>query len=62
LNRLVDEGLIVETTDRRHRDDGERRRYYELTVTGSAAALHELSRLTILVSRVGGHLPGGATA
>lgn len=62
LNRLVDDGLIVETTDRRHRDDGERRRYYELTASGRTAALGELSRLTALVSRVGQHLAGGAPA
>ena len=31
LNRLVDEGLIVETTDRADRTESERRRYYELT-------------------------------
>jgi DNA-binding PadR family transcriptional regulator len=62
LNRLVDDGLIVETTDRRDRDEGERRRYYELTAPGRATALDELSRLTTLVSRVGDHLAGGAPA
>ena len=31
LNRLVDDGLIVETTDRADRTETERRRYYELT-------------------------------
>lgn len=61
LNRLVDDGLIVETTDRRQRDDAERRRYYELTATGRATAVDELSRLSTLVDRVTGHLPGGAT-
>jgi DNA-binding PadR family transcriptional regulator len=62
LNRLVDDGLIVETTDRRHRDDGERRRYYELTAAGRTTALDELSRLTTLVSRVGDHFTGGSPA
>ncbi len=62
LNRLVEDGLIVETTDRRDRDDGERRRYYELTETGRLTALEELARLTTLVSRVGDHLAGGAPA
>ena len=62
LNRLVDDGLIVETTDQRDRDDGERRRYYELTAAGRATALDELSRLSTLVDRVAGHLPGRATA
>jgi DNA-binding PadR family transcriptional regulator len=62
LNRLVDDGLIVETTDCRDRDDRERRRYYELTAAGRTVALDELSRLSTLVSRVGGHLGGGAPA
>lgn len=62
LNRLVDDGLIVETTDRREREDGERRRYYELTAAGRRTALDELSRLSMLVSRVGDHLTGGAPA
>ena len=31
LNRLVDDGLIIETTDRATHTDSERRRYYELT-------------------------------
>jgi DNA-binding PadR family transcriptional regulator len=61
LNRLVDDGLIVETTARADRGDEERRRYYELTPTGRAVALDELSRLRILVDRVGAHLAGGAT-
>jgi DNA-binding PadR family transcriptional regulator len=62
LNRLVDDGLIVETTDRSDRDDSERRRYYELTAAGRTTALEELSRLTTLVSRLGDHLAGGAPA
>jgi len=62
LNRLVDDGLIVETTSRRPRDDGERRRYYELTSSGRSAALDELSRLRTLVSRITRHLAGGAPA
>ena len=62
LNRLVDDGLIVETTDRCQRDDGERRRYYELTASGRTTAVDELSRLSTLVSRVGAHVAGGAPA
>lgn len=62
LNRLVDDGLIVETTDRSTDAAAERRRYYELTVSGRSAALSELARLQNLVRRVGGHLTGGATA
>ena len=62
LNRLVDDGLIAETTDRVSRTDSERRRYYELTTDGRAIALDELSRLQTLVRRVSGRLAGGATA
>lgn len=62
LNRLVEDGLIVETTDRRPRDDGDRRRYYELTDTGRHVALAELARLQSLVHRIATHLPGGAIA
>ncbi len=62
LNRLVDGGLVVETTDRGTRTESERRRYYELTASGRTVALDELSRLQTLVHRVTGHLPGGAPA
>jgi DNA-binding PadR family transcriptional regulator len=62
INRLRDEGLIIETTDRTERHDGERRRYYELTDSGRTVALDELSRLRSLVERVHRALPGGATA
>ena len=61
LNRLVDDGLIAETTDRVARTESERRRYYELTSTGRTVALDELARLQTLVRRVTGHLAGGAT-
>jgi DNA-binding PadR family transcriptional regulator len=61
LNRLVDDGLIVETTDRVARDDNERRRYYELTPTGRTAALAELDRLQTLLQRVRNDWAGGAT-
>ena len=62
LGRLVDTGLIVETTDRATRGDNERRRYYELTPNGRLAAVDELTRLQALVHRTAGHLPGAATA
>lgn len=62
LNRLVDDGLIVETTDRVSQTDHERRRYYTLTPDGRAVALAELARLRTLVNRVTGHLAGGAPA
>jgi DNA-binding PadR family transcriptional regulator len=62
LNRLVHDGLIVETTDRVARAEGERRRYYELTGTGRSKALDELARLESLVRRVSSGLSGGASA
>jgi len=58
LNRLLAEGLIVETTDRDARDDNERRRYYELTGGGRAVALDELDRLRSLVGRLRHFQPG----
>jgi DNA-binding PadR family transcriptional regulator len=62
LGRLVDDGLIEETTDRVVRNDGERRRYYTLTATGRLTAVDELVRLQGLVHRIAAHLPRGATA
>ncbi len=62
LNRLVDDGLIAETTDRATRSEDERRRYYELTGAGRDAALAELTRLQTLVRHFRGHLPGGSPA
>ena len=62
LNRLVETGLIVETTDRSSRNDNERRRYYELTPNGRLTAVDELTRLHTLVHRTAGHLPGAAPA
>ena len=62
LNRLVDDGLVVETTDRVERDENERRRYYELSATGQSVALGELARLRTLVARVSRTLGDGAIA
>ena len=62
LNRLVDDGLVVETTDRVDRDDSERRRYYELSASGRSVALVELAHLRTLVDRVTSTLNGGAMA
>lgn len=62
LNRLVEDGVIAETTDRLPRLEGERRRYYELTPGGRAVALDELARLQQLVHRIATHLPGPAPA
>lgn len=62
ISRLVDDGLIEETTDRIARDDNERRRYYQLTTSGRAVAIAELARLQSLVHRIAAHLPRPATA
>lgn len=63
LNRLVQDGLIVETTDRLARGDGERRRYYELTPEGRGVAAAEVARLQRLLRRVsGGLMAGGGQA
>lgn len=62
LNRLVEDGLIKETTDRKSREDGERRRYYELSAAGRTVAVEELVRLQGLVHRIARHIPGGAIA
>ena len=62
LNRLVGDGLVVDTTDRRPGGESDRRRYYELTPHGRTVALAELGRLKTLVHRITGPLAGGATA
>lgn len=51
LNRLLDDGLIVETTDDADRSGNERRRYYRLTQDGERVARVELDRLRALVDR-----------
>ena len=53
LNRLLADGLIVETTDDRSGEDSERRRYYRLTSEGEQVAASELARLRTLVTRLG---------
>ena len=58
LNRLLDDGLIVET----RQDQAERRRYYELTADGRSVALAELARMRSIVHKIGRHLPGIAPA
>ena len=51
LNRLLADGLIVETTDESDRAGNERRRYYRLTQSGDGVARVELERLRTLVHR-----------
>jgi DNA-binding PadR family transcriptional regulator len=63
IQRLLEQGLIVETRDRPAPDkDDERRRYYRLTPLGSAVARAEARRLTQLVrlARASGFAPGKA--
>src|ERR1700681_1800580 len=46
IQRMLEQGLIVETRDRpAPEDDDERRRYYRLTTEGAAAARAEARRL-----------------
>jgi DNA-binding PadR family transcriptional regulator len=63
LNRLLVDGLIIETTDDSDRSGNERRRYYRLTHNGEQVARTELDRLRTLVHRFR-KIPkfGGATA
>ena len=56
LNRLLDDGLIVETTA----PGAERRRSYRLTTAGEDVAHAELARLRHLVSRLRGLGPATA--
>jgi len=58
ISRLLADGLIEETTDRLERGEDERRRYYDLTPAGRAAALAEATRMRNLVHQVARHLPG----
>ncbi|PYR53624.1 MAG: PadR family transcriptional regulator, partial [Acidobacteria bacterium] len=50
IQRMLEEGLIVETRDRPSpEDDDERRRYYRITSLGTAVAKAEAARLADLV-------------
>jgi DNA-binding PadR family transcriptional regulator len=63
IQRMLDQGLIVETRDRpAPEDDDERRRYYRITPDGAAAAKNEARRLAQLVkmARAAGFAPGKA--
>jgi DNA-binding PadR family transcriptional regulator len=63
LQRMLEQGLIVETGDRPAADlDDERRRYYRITKFGEAVARAEAKRLTALVrmARKIGFATGGA--
>lgn len=63
IQRMLEQGLIVETRDRpAPEDDDERRRYYRITADGTAAAKAETRRLGQLVkmARAAGFAPGKA--
>src|SRR5205085_5706339 len=50
IQRMLEQGLIVETRDRpAPAEDDERRRYYRITPEGTAAARQEARRLAQLV-------------
>ncbi len=49
IARMVEQGLIAETTHRKMPEDDERRRYYRITPFGRAVARAEMGRLTDLV-------------
>ena len=62
IQRMLEEGLIVETGDRpAPEEDDERRRYYHLTPFGAAVAKAEAGRLAQLVrmARARGLAPRG---
>ena len=61
IQRMLEQGLIVETRDRPAPElDDERRRYYRITPFGKAAARAEAGRLAGLVrlARASGLAPG----
>jgi DNA-binding PadR family transcriptional regulator len=63
IQRMLEQGLIVETRERPAPDqDDERRRYYRITPFGTAVARAEARRLTRLVrlARASGFAPGKA--
>jgi DNA-binding PadR family transcriptional regulator len=63
IQRMLEQGLIVETHERpAPEDDDERRRYYRIAPFGTAVARAEARRLTQLIklARASGFAPGGA--
>ena len=63
IRRMLDEGLIVELSDRQRPDeDDERRRYYRITAFGRAVAQAEATRLATLLrqAKAAGLVPGRA--
>jgi DNA-binding PadR family transcriptional regulator len=63
IQRMLEQGLLIETRDRPPaEEDDERRRYYRITALGTAVAKAEARRLTQLVrmARAAGFAPGRA--
>ncbi len=63
IQRMLEQGLLVETQERPSpENDDERRRYYRITPFGAAVARAEARRLTELVrlARASGFAPGRA--
>jgi DNA-binding PadR family transcriptional regulator len=63
IQRMLEQGLLVETQERPAPElDDERRRYYRITAFGAAAARAEVSRLNQLMklARARGFVPGRA--
>src|ERR1700730_17548463 len=63
IQRMLEQGLVVETQDRPAPElDDERRRYYRITPEGAATAREETRRLAQLVrmARAAGFAPGKA--
>ncbi len=63
IQRMLEQGLIIETRERpAPEDDDERRRYYRITTEGTAAAKAEARRLGQLmkIARAAGFAPGKA--
>lgn len=63
IQRMLEQGLLVETTERPAPEfDDERRRYYRITEFGAAVARAEARRLSDLVgmARASGFAPEGA--
>jgi DNA-binding PadR family transcriptional regulator len=63
IQRMLEQGLLVETRDRpAPEEDDERRRYYRITPLGRSVAMAEAQRLTQLVklARKSGFAPGRA--
>jgi DNA-binding PadR family transcriptional regulator len=63
IQRMLEQGLLVETSERPAPElDDERRRYYRITIFGTAVARAEAKRLTELLSmaRASGFAPGRA--